>query len=109
MLRDSGESGRRNCKLPGLRHENLAISSQQTRQKTTLAQWVKNSSRAPHSCSATLIPRFQPLGVRSGKAQMEPCFSVCAELIRCPPIDRVKESPGLGGALGSIEEPRTPR
>jgi hypothetical protein len=30
----------------GLRHGNLAISSQQSRQKTTLAQWVGNSSRA---------------------------------------------------------------
>src|SRR5262249_55719018 len=30
----------------GLRHGNLAISSQQSRQKTTLAQWVRNSSRA---------------------------------------------------------------
>src|SRR5262252_2384262 len=30
----------------GLRHANLAISSQQSRQKTTLAQWVRNSSRA---------------------------------------------------------------
>src|SRR5258708_744004 len=30
----------------GLRHGNLAISSQQSRQKTTLTQWVRNSSRA---------------------------------------------------------------
>src|SRR6516164_10441430 len=30
----------------GLRHGNLAISSQQSRQKTTLAQWVRSSSRA---------------------------------------------------------------
>src|SRR6516225_4229053 len=30
----------------GLRHGNLAISSQQSRQKTTLAQWVRNSSQA---------------------------------------------------------------
>src|SRR5215471_12522944 len=30
----------------GLRHGKLAISSQQSRQKTTLAQWVRNSSRA---------------------------------------------------------------
>src|SRR5437868_5017034 len=30
----------------GLRHGNLAISSQQSRQNTTLAQWVRNSSRA---------------------------------------------------------------
>src|SRR5262249_26278011 len=29
-----------------LRHGNLAISSRQSRQKTTLAQWVRNSSRA---------------------------------------------------------------
>src|SRR5262245_25312919 len=33
----------------GLRHGNLAISSQQSRQKTTLAQWVRNSSRATNS------------------------------------------------------------
>src|SRR6266446_9332551 len=33
----------------GLRHGNLAISSQQSRQKTTLAQWVRNSSRATTS------------------------------------------------------------
>src|SRR6516164_6544194 len=46
MLLDSRESRKRICKLPGLRHENLAISSQQSRQKTTLAQWVRNSSRA---------------------------------------------------------------
>src|SRR5262249_33594131 len=37
----------------GLRHGNLAISSQQSRQKTTLAQWVRNSSRA--TCEATNI------------------------------------------------------
>src|SRR6201984_3535066 len=37
----------------GLRHGNLAISSQQSRQKTTLAQWVRNSSRA--TCSLTKI------------------------------------------------------
>src|SRR5262249_8312998 len=30
----------------GLRHGNLAISSQQSRRKTTLAQWVRSSSRA---------------------------------------------------------------
>src|SRR5215469_1581251 len=30
----------------GPRHGNLAISSQQSRRKTTLAQWVRNSSRA---------------------------------------------------------------
>src|SRR5262249_2286369 len=30
----------------GLRHGNLAISSQQSRQKKTLAQWVRNFSRA---------------------------------------------------------------
>src|SRR6516225_2823422 len=30
----------------GLRRGNLAISSQQSRQKTILAQWVRNSSRA---------------------------------------------------------------
>src|SRR5262245_30256596 len=42
MLLDSRESRKRNCKLPGLRHGNLAISSQQSRQKTTLAQWVRN-------------------------------------------------------------------
>src|SRR6516162_10643382 len=30
----------------GLRQGNLAISSQQSRQKTTLAQWVRNSSQA---------------------------------------------------------------
>src|SRR6516162_7536415 len=46
MLLDSRESRKRICKLPGLRHGNLAISSQQSRQKTTLAQWVRNSSRA---------------------------------------------------------------
>src|SRR5262249_28792845 len=47
----------------GLRHGNLAISSQQSRQKTTLAQWVRNSSRAttylteqatPHLAASTL-------------------------------------------------------
>src|SRR5262249_32199653 len=46
MLLDSRESRKRNCKLPGLRHGNLAISSQRSRQKTTLAQRVRNSSRA---------------------------------------------------------------
>src|SRR5215469_18838526 len=30
----------------GLRHGNLAISSQQSRPKTTLAQWARSSSRA---------------------------------------------------------------
>src|SRR5207244_853774 len=33
----------------GLRHGKLAISSQQSRQKTTLAQWVRNSSRATNN------------------------------------------------------------
>src|SRR5215471_21644858 len=40
----------------GIRHGNLAISSQQSRQKTTLAQWVRNSSRATnygHNSSTT--------------------------------------------------------
>src|SRR5215469_10927967 len=37
----------------GLRRGNLAISSQQSRQKTTLAQWVRNSSRA-----TALVCRF---------------------------------------------------
>src|SRR6516164_10900680 len=41
MLLDSRESRKRICKLPGLRHGNLAISSQQSWQKTTLAQWVR--------------------------------------------------------------------
>src|SRR2546421_10802058 len=36
----------------GLRHGNLAISSQQSRQKTTLAQWVRNSSRATNQSAA---------------------------------------------------------
>ena len=36
----------------GLRHGKLAISSQQSRQKTTLAQWVRNSSRATSSSSS---------------------------------------------------------
>src|SRR5262245_19796213 len=35
----------------GLRHGNLAISSQQSRRKTTLAQWVRNSSRATHEAA----------------------------------------------------------
>src|SRR5262245_28245563 len=46
MLLDSRELRKRICKFQGLRHGNLAISSQQSRQKTTLAQWVRNSSRA---------------------------------------------------------------
>src|SRR5215472_16033760 len=49
MLLDSRESRKRIASFQGLRHGNLAISSQQSRQKTTLAQWVRNSSRAtPH-------------------------------------------------------------
>src|SRR5256886_15246027 len=49
----------------GLRHGTLAISSQQSRQKTTLAQWVRNSSRATtyatafaahHARGSTLSP-----------------------------------------------------
>src|SRR5215472_11796216 len=39
----------------GLRHGNLAISSQQSRQKTTLAQWVRNSSRATIYASVQLV------------------------------------------------------
>jgi hypothetical protein len=35
----------------GLRHGNFAISSQQSRQKTTLAQWVRSSSRATSQSS----------------------------------------------------------
>src|SRR5262245_20604962 len=46
MLLDSRESRKRIASFQGLRHGNLAISSQQSRQKTTLAQWVRNSSRA---------------------------------------------------------------
>src|SRR6516162_1361366 len=43
----------------GLRHGNLAISSQQSRQKTTLAQWVRNSSRATKYLTSS--PRQKPL------------------------------------------------
>src|SRR5262249_45861675 len=46
MLLDSRESRKRIASFQGLRHGNLAISSQQSRQKTTLAHWVRNSSRA---------------------------------------------------------------
>src|SRR5262249_8211269 len=46
MLLDSRESRKRIASFQGLRHGNLAISSQQSRQKTTLAQWVRNYSRA---------------------------------------------------------------
>src|SRR5215469_8607724 len=42
----------------GLRRGNLAISSQQSRQKTTLAQWVRNSSRATNYHSAALRPEL---------------------------------------------------
>src|SRR5262249_50120461 len=42
----------------GLRHRNLAISSQQSRRKTTLAQWVRSSSRAtPYRCPRLAVLR----------------------------------------------------
>src|SRR5262249_53638378 len=56
MLLDSRESRKRIASFQGLRHGNLAISSQQSRQKTTLAQWVRNSSRATPYCSDIEIP-----------------------------------------------------
>src|SRR5215813_9774127 len=43
----------------GLRHQNLAISSQQSRQNTTLAQWVRNSSRATNDIAKPTV-RFNP-------------------------------------------------
>ena len=54
----------------GLRHGNLAISSHQSRQKTTLAQWVRNSSRATRYASqwprgTTIAPGPEPLPPRS--------------------------------------------
>src|ERR1700730_3916883 len=39
----------------GLRHGNLAISSQQSRQKTTLTQWVRNSSRATKDIPVNIV------------------------------------------------------
>src|SRR5262245_61773591 len=57
MLLDSRESRKRNCKLQGLRHGNLAISSQQSRQKTTLAQWVTSFSRATNKPSTSYDDR----------------------------------------------------
>src|SRR5262249_50726803 len=40
----------------------LAISSQQSRQKTTLAQWVRNSSRAtPYAKGETLLLLCSPM------------------------------------------------
>src|SRR5215471_4761651 len=43
-IRGNGEN--EIASFQGLRHGNLAISSQQSRRKTTLAQWVRSSSRA---------------------------------------------------------------
>src|SRR5262249_46897691 len=47
----------------GLRHGNLAISSQQSRQKKTLAQWVRNSSRATSDLRALAL-----VGPQHGRA-----------------------------------------
>jgi hypothetical protein len=47
----------------GLRHGNLAISSQQSRQKTTLAQWVRNSSRATRERPSIQATNFGRLRV----------------------------------------------
>src|SRR5215831_10174848 len=47
-IRGNGEN--EIASFQGLRHANLAISSQQSRRKTTLAQWVRSSSRATHQC-----------------------------------------------------------
>src|SRR3954447_25844763 len=50
----------------GLRHGNLAISSQQSRQKTTLAQWVRNSSRATkHRTNGVVLLRPNRRRVRT--------------------------------------------
>src|SRR5262249_3583065 len=57
MLLDSRESRKRNCKLQGLRHGNLAISSQQSRQKTTLAQSRTSFSRATNKPSTSYDDR----------------------------------------------------
>ena len=57
----------------GLRHGNLAISSQQSRQKTTLTQWVRNSSRATNEFSMVPfggIPSF--LGKEAAKDSLLP-------------------------------------
>src|SRR5262249_47650518 len=56
MLLDSRESRKRIASFQGLRHGNLAISSQQSRQKTTLAQWVRNSSRATSASPGPAFP-----------------------------------------------------
>src|SRR5215471_21050949 len=45
----------------GLRRGNLAISSQQSRQKKTLAQWVRNSSRDKDYSILSLESRRAPL------------------------------------------------
>src|SRR5262252_80611 len=67
----------------GLRHGNLAISSQQSRQKTTLAQWVRNSSRATNERRETA--QFQKLQfqvscffgrIAPSDAATESCFSI---------------------------------
>src|SRR5262249_23633285 len=57
MLLDSRESRKRIASFQGLRHGNLAISSQQSRQKMTLAQWVRNSSRATNPASEVTTER----------------------------------------------------
>src|SRR5262245_50882596 len=56
----------------GLRHGNLAISSQQSRQKTTLAQWVRNSSRATSYRRPSWRPSpFVPLFLRKWLSHRE--------------------------------------
>src|SRR5262245_18438010 len=49
----------------GLRHGNLAISSQQSRQKKTLAQWVRNSSRATKE-ARTLLDKASEMFEETG-------------------------------------------
>src|SRR5262249_7850378 len=49
-----------NLHFQGLRHGNLAISSQQSRRKTTLAQWVRSSSRATISRMKTQSVNSEP-------------------------------------------------
>src|SRR5262249_50686115 len=60
----------------GLRHGNLAISSQQRRQKTTLAQWVRNSSRA------------------TKYSKSKPCIAAKAARPKRPPSLRMKSGAG---------------
>src|SRR5262249_7513909 len=97
MLLDSRESRKRIASFQGLRHGNLAISSQQSRQKTTLAQWVRNSSRATKFFAFVASVAAVSFGSTASLAQQPPPQSPNMTFFI------TSSGPGKGADLGGLE------